>query len=123
MRSIKKFKMIPTTCNILLEVLQKRDKKPELEPDEQHRVLVQVLVNIFEHNPCVLITSSHLPRFKPLTHLLDSNSRSVQKTSTRLLSYPLLEEPYQKDSRIKQVILITIWQKRAIKGLVCIALM
>ncbi|CAH1436892.1 unnamed protein product [Lactuca virosa] len=105
--------------------------RPELGPDGQHSVL-QVLVNIFEHEQCRTdyILSPH-QAIEPLIPLLDSNSTAVQKTSAELLSYLLLEEHYQKDSMIQQVIGplmrvlasgIPILQQRALKGLVSIAL-
>ncbi|KAI3723067.1 hypothetical protein L2E82_34392 [Cichorium intybus] len=105
--------------------------RPELGPDGQHSVL-QVLVNIFEHEQCRTdyILSTH-QAIEPLIPLLDSNSTAVQKTSAELLSYLLLEEHYQKDSMIQQVIGplmrvlasgIPLLQQRALKGLVSIAL-
>ncbi|KAJ0703864.1 putative C2 domain, armadillo-like helical, C2 domain superfamily protein [Helianthus annuus] len=105
--------------------------RPELGPDGQHSAL-RVLVNILEHDQCRADhTLTPQRAIEPLIRLLDSPVTVVQQSSAELLSYLLLEESFQKDSIIQQVIGplmrvlgsgIPILQQRALKGLVSIAL-
>ncbi|KAK1410700.1 hypothetical protein QVD17_37239 [Tagetes erecta] len=105
--------------------------RPELGPDGQHSAL-RVLVNILEHEQCRAVhpLTPH-QAIEPLIRLLDSPVTVVQQSSADLLSYLLLEENFQKDSIIQQVIGplmrvlgsgIPILQQRALKALVSIAL-
>nr|XP_043632454.1 protein CELLULOSE SYNTHASE INTERACTIVE 1-like [Erigeron canadensis] len=106
-------------------------KRPELGPDGQHSAL-RVLVNILEDQQgwrdYNLTTHQTI---EPLIVLLDSPATAVQQSSAELLSHLLLEEHYQKDSIIQQVIGplmrvlgsgIPILQQRALQALVSMAL-
>ncbi|XP_076910232.1 protein CELLULOSE SYNTHASE INTERACTIVE 1-like [Bidens hawaiensis] len=105
--------------------------RPELGPDGQHSAL-RVLINILEHEQGrVDHTLTPHRAIEPLIWLLDSPVTVVQQSSAELLSYLLLEENFQKDSIIQQVIGplmrvvgsgIPILQQRALKALVSIAL-